>query len=213
MSGLTLSAASFSQKLDVWWLNPQSHPPPRVFRCRSLSKTRTYIFSMHSRDCCVTPSPQDRLQLLNSDHFPQDFLIVTLFDLYFMCSDMNLLISKSFGLFSVEVLFALISFLEFSDLAEIFRLPFELAFVSTSADVLLPICSNDWLSKWVVTTSNAASCCFPLFSLASFAFVALESTASLDGIVILGCLLLLSLSKSVALLPAKTDSPLLLIVS
>jgi hypothetical protein len=62
----------------------------------------------------MTPSPQDRLQLLQLGlHLPQDFLIVTLFDLNFMCSEMNFLISKSLGPLSVEVeVFALISFLE-----------------------------------------------------------------------------------------------------
>lgn len=54
-----------------------------------MQSSATYVFFMHSRDWNMTPSPQERLQLLHSLHFPHDFFIVTLSALYFMSSEMN----------------------------------------------------------------------------------------------------------------------------
>ena len=196
-----------------------------IFKDNKTTKTGTYIFCMHSRDCCITPSLHERLQLLHGLHLPQDFLIVTLLDLYLICSDMNLWISKSLEFFSLEVEFAtaLISFSEFSDFAEIFRLPCELLFMSTSA-ALLPMRSFEpsiWLLMMFFEISNAtAASCFSLFSLTLFALSSGDdtSTTSLVGFIVIvvsvgSWLLLLSLSKLVVLLLAKINPSLLLIVS
>lgn len=162
----------------------------------------TYVFSVHSRDCIITPSPHDRLQALHELHLPQLFFIVTLFDLYFMCSDINRWISKLFELFSVEVF--LVSFLELIEISVC-----ELLFVSTSTLLLLLICSFDKPSIWFLITSNVVDVvvsCFSLFLLMIFLLSSVNECSTT-------LLLLFGSPGMETLFTEKSNSSLLLIVS